>query len=552
MRKFMGTLICIMVLLITVYSNAEVGLANYKINDFYYTALHENKIFGAFEIENNSDVRYEEIKYILYLIPNDVMENGKDKTVATNSSTAKAFVLAAKEKKLVAFEYVYPSNIPAKGYNLMLQICNDTSEVGAPQYIRGLNLGDGREYIDFAEGKDYNYYKIKGFENSMSGPYMAIGESPVAYLKVKSTFSENVNVIPEYSVYKMAPYFPFTKTVSRGDQITLKSNETKELKLKLPVKETSGSYFVKIILLSDKGVPISNEYYFRYVVKGESAKISSISTIYDKEKETMRIYTSYLGSADGQVLKNAELTVGVYNTAANEILDRYLDRGDIEATSFLAGYTIKVPEGEPVFKIFANIKSSDDKILASKTVEFSGTEIGRSIEKFKDVSGLNCEECVKMLDSYGIISGYPDGTFKPDNTLTRAELTTIALKLKNVDLSSYEVAKNAFTDVSENHWAYKTINYAYENGIIKGYGEGVFKPNNQVTYQEATTILLNVSGYREFCEKFDAGIWPQNYIYASKSLGIVDSDVGIDDFTDYASRGNTAILTLKAYVIRKD
>ena len=156
-----------------------------------------------------------------------------------------------------------------------------------------------------------------------------------------------------------------------------------------------------------------------------------------------------------------------------------------------------------------------------------------------------------MLNSYGVISGYPDGTFKPQKTLTRAELTSIALNMLDVDISNFEVKNNAFTDVSENHWAYKTINYAYENGIINGYGNGLFKPNNEVKYSEAITILLNVVGYKDYVNKRNT-TWPNNYINVAKELRIADSTyTETFDFTNPATRGDVANLALNSFILRR-
>ena len=117
-----------------------------------------------------------------------------------------------------------------------------------------------------------------------------------------------------------------------------------------------------------------------------------------------------------------------------------------------------------------------------------------------------------------------------------------------VDLSNYEVKNNAFTDVPENHWAYKSINYAYENGIINGYGNGLFKPNNEVKYSEAITILLNTAGYKSRASSKQS-VWPNNYIEVAEELG-VNKGTDIPDFGSPANRGEISLLTLNSYFIR--
>jgi hypothetical protein len=86
-----------------------------------------------------------------------------------------------------------------------------------------------------------------------------------------------------------------------------------------------------------------------------------------------------------------------------------------------------------------------------------------------------------------ILEGYPDGTFRPGNYITRAELATIAARFD--ELSFLET--NVFPDV-EGHWAEKYINSAAKKGWVEGYPDGTFKPDQYITRAEFVTLVNRV------------------------------------------------------------
>ncbi|MGI5891023.1 MAG: S-layer homology domain-containing protein, partial [Tissierellia bacterium] len=87
----------------------------------------------------------------------------------------------------------------------------------------------------------------------------------------------------------------------------------------------------------------------------------------------------------------------------------------------------------------------------------------------------------------GIISGYPDGTFRPSAPITRAEFATIAAKFDNLDLG----IPSKFTDIA-GHWAERYITSAENKGWVQGYPDMTFKPEQDITRAEAMTLINNV------------------------------------------------------------
>ena len=95
---------------------------------------------------------------------------------------------------------------------------------------------------------------------------------------------------------------------------------------------------------------------------------------------------------------------------------------------------------------------------------------------------------ISTLSNMGILTGYEDGTFKPDASVTRAEFATIAARFSDGEIEDFA----SFPDVPEDHWASKYIAKAEKLGWIKGYDDGTFGPENEITRAQAMTLVNRV------------------------------------------------------------
>ena len=95
---------------------------------------------------------------------------------------------------------------------------------------------------------------------------------------------------------------------------------------------------------------------------------------------------------------------------------------------------------------------------------------------------------ISTMVNAGIIQGYEDGTFRPNDNITRAEFAAIASRFMS---SGYDVEEDLFTDIS-GHWARENINDAAMTKWINGYPDGTFLPDNDITRAEAVTLVNNV------------------------------------------------------------
>ena len=127
----------------------------------------------------------------------------------------------------------------------------------------------------------------------------------------------------------------------------------------------------------------------------------------------------------------------------------------------------------------------------------------------------------------GVVSGYNDGSFKPDDYVTRAECITM---IKNAGFSgnNQSAETHEFTDVLNSHWAYDAIFWGAENGIISGYDDGTFKPDEFVSRAECIAMLLRTGAIGDAPENIQIrftdvldDFWAYNEILHAASAEII-------------------------------
>jgi uncharacterized repeat protein (TIGR02543 family) len=130
------------------------------------------------------------------------------------------------------------------------------------------------------------------------------------------------------------------------------------------------------------------------------------------------------------------------------------------------------------------------------------------------------------------IFGYPDGTVQPDGNITRAEIAMIFFRLLKDDVrAEYQTTENTFTDVSDSAWYGEAVSTLAAMGILNGNGEGSFAPDEPITRAELATVCARfdtstTSGTSSFSDI--EGHWAQAYIQRAASLGWVQ---GYEDGT---------------------
>ncbi len=100
-------------------------------------------------------------------------------------------------------------------------------------------------------------------------------------------------------------------------------------------------------------------------------------------------------------------------------------------------------------------------------------------------------DAISSLSSQGIVSGYPDGTFKPDATITRAEFATMLVKALGLNTAG---TTGQFTDVTADAWCYGSVNAAVYAGLVSGMGDHLFAPNAPITREQMAVMVTKALG----------------------------------------------------------
>ncbi|HRC79996.1 MAG TPA: S-layer homology domain-containing protein [Sedimentibacter sp.] len=160
--------------------------------------------------------------------------------------------------------------------------------------------------------------------------------------------------------------------------------------------------------------------------------------------------------------------------------------------------------------------------------------------KFEDVEG-DYEEAIDTLVALGVITGYEDGTFRPNQVVTRAEMAKLIVEILGYgDLVSG--AKSNFAD-TQGHWADPWIAIASGRGLVLGDGDGNFRPNDPVSYDEAITMIIRALGYTDDCNELKGMTWPTNFKVKASELDLLD---GLKSLAGGADRGGIAQLLFNA------
>lgn len=161
-----------------------------------------------------------------------------------------------------------------------------------------------------------------------------------------------------------------------------------------------------------------------------------------------------------------------------KVVDTSLSGQTYARVSYIKGY----PDG--TFKPSNNVTRAEAAQMFA-TLLNNGTSFGTSsVTKFTDANNKWYSPAVNYIAGKGLLSGYSDGTFKPDADITRAEF---AQMISGYLKAGYAGSAN-FKDV-KGHWASDAIDKVFGNKAVEGYPDGTFKPNKTLTRAEAVTVL---------------------------------------------------------------
>jgi len=203
-------------------------------------------------------------------------------------------------------------------------------------------------------------------------------------------------------------------------------------------------------------------------------------------------------------------------------------------------------------------------VLLTGAVDWTGNTITVTVDHFtkyavmakvpapapalQDIAGHWAQAVIEKLVSLGAVSGYPDGAFRPDQNITRAEFVSVLVKAFQLKPAKGKV----FADTS-GHWAGEAISTAANYGIVAGYGDGRFGPDEPVTREQMAAMTVKaaklnpVSGELAFTDSSDISPWANDSVVTAVKNGIIS---GYPDNTlrpgARATRAEAAAMAVRA------
>lgn len=168
---------------------------------------------------------------------------------------------------------------------------------------------------------------------------------------------------------------------------------------------------------------------------------------------------------------------------------------------------------------------------------------------YTDIAAHWGRDIIAALNAKGIISGYTDGSFRPDNSITRAEFAKLLVSVSGKGLTY----NKTFTDVNEDDWFFAYISAAAEIGIVNGLSDGSFNPNGLITRQDAAVMIHRLAkfkgyipeGKKEFADSADIAPYATEAIGALAANAVVDGSDGYFRPLNNTTRAEAAALIYK-------
>ena len=204
-------------------------------------------------------------------------------------------------------------------------------------------------------------------------------------------------------------------------------------------------------------------------------------------------YTITVTDRNGKA--KTDYTVVLKDKNSNELTGKTDDEGILilpakEHKAYIVGYN------DGSFRADNDMTRAEAAAIFARLISEEKNEKTSGKSTFKDVDkNAWYADYVGYLVKYDVINGYNDGTFRPEDNVTRAEFVTMAVRyyeiFNEVKKTGYTIK---YTDVSSNYWAYTDIAFAKNIGWLNGYADGTFKGDNNITRAEVVTVTNHATG----------------------------------------------------------
>ena len=199
-------------------------------------------------------------------------------------------------------------------------------------------------------------------------------------------------------------------------------------------------------------------------------------------------YNKFSMTLNRKLVAGEKIKLVSYEIGYKENSIEYTVKGqaaDLYRMAYIAGY----PDGKfhPNYKVTRAEAASMFARLINGSNSFGLSQV----TKFNDASNAWYSQAINYITAKGLISGYNDGSFRPDTNITRAEF---AQMISGFISAGYPGSASANLKDIKGHWAQDAIDKVFGKKVVQGYPDGSFKPDNELTRAEAVTILNAVFG----------------------------------------------------------
>lgn len=410
-------------------------------------------------------------------------------------------------------------------------VTEDTEEAADVKSLNGVTNNDGKavfpplseDITDDNGSSDITEEKPgKGEDTDGDGVEDKPGEIETVSYKVSVNDTKGIinNAFVEIKDGKVYVTLPDTHTLTTSNQttvtvldkdgnavkgvsVTIKDKTTEKTastdangKVTLPVKTSSGGGSSSGGSSGGGGYSI---YTINVKVTDKDGKAVTVSKSTGTDKITLTLptgkdlskddnyYTITVTDRNGKA--KTDYTVVLKDKNSNELTGKTDDEGILilpakEHKAYIVGYN------DGSFRADNDMTRAEAAAIFARLISEEKNEKTSGKSTFKDVDkNAWYADYVGYLVKYDVINGYNDGTFRPEDNVTRAEFVTMAVRyyeiFNEVKKTGYTIK---YTDVSSNYWAYTDIAFAKNIGWLNGYADGTFKGDNNITRAEVVTV----------------------------------------------------------------
>lgn len=354
---------------------------------------------------------------------------------------------------------------------------------------------------------------------------------------LKNTDTKLDVLIQNYEMYLDAELVKELKSVSDSVMITLREYMVSE-----DYTVTEFTAALKQNLLVSKLLYCERYTQMQEVIENKLSELDFDLTDYDKVNDKVAVYKNMYADKSG--IKDYESARKVFEQAAENALSEQSDKKSSSSSGGSSGGSYTYQE-----------QTGASNTTGGQTTASGTTSSGNL---FSDLDGHWAKEYIKQLSSYGVISGYDDQTFRPDNSVTRAEFTKMVTSLFKM---SGVAGVAPFADVAADAWYAPAVAAALEKGVVSGDGN-YFRPNDKLTRQDAAVIIsraakqagIDLSGTenKDYMDSNEISDYAKEAISEMSSSGILNGDGGYFRPLESTTRAETAVMLVRLMKMSSD